>query len=138
MTTAAFPEQKLPVTRISAEAVPAQAFADIVNGARLYRLWSRFAIHDIRQRFRRSVLGPFWLTISMGTMIGTLGFLFSVVFRQDVPRHCPLLRPASSSGACSRAASLKAQWFSYRRNPTFAICPYRSVSIFIGWWRAAS
>ena len=91
MTTAAFPEQKLPVTRISAEAVPAQAFADVVSGARLYRLWSRFAIHDIRQRFRRSVLGPFWLTISMGTMIGTLGFLFSVVFRQDVAKTLPFI-----------------------------------------------
>ena len=31
-----------------------QAFADLLNGARLYELWIRFAFHDIRQRFRRS------------------------------------------------------------------------------------
>lgn len=91
MTIVALPEQKIPIIRISAEAVPAQALADIAKGARLYRLWTRFAIHDIRQRFRRSVLGPLWLTISMGTMIGTLGFLFSVVFRQDVAKTLPFI-----------------------------------------------
>lgn len=91
MTTVSLPEQKIPVTRISAEAVPAQAFIDIARGVQLYRLWTRFAIHDIRQRFRRSVLGPLWLTISMGTMVGTLGFLFSVVFRQDAAKTLPFI-----------------------------------------------
>ena len=91
MTTTDLPKQKAPVIRISAEAVPAQAFADILNGARLYELWIRFAVHDIRQRFRRSVLGPFWLTISMGTMVATLGFLFSAVFHQDVAKTLPYI-----------------------------------------------
>ena len=89
MTTVALPKQKAPIIRITAEA--AQAFADLINGARLSELWSRLAFHDIRQRFRRSVLGPFWLTISMGTMVGTLGFLFSVVFRQDVAKTLPYI-----------------------------------------------
>src|SRR5262245_13485427 len=91
MTTAALPKQKAPVIHISAEAVPEQAIADILNGARLYELWIRFAVHDIRQRFRRSVLGPFWLTLSMGMMVATLGFLFSTVFQQDVAKLLPFI-----------------------------------------------
>jgi lipopolysaccharide transport system permease protein len=91
MTTAALPKQKAPVTRISAEAVPAQAFADLLNGARLYELWSRFAFHDIRQRFRRSVLGPFWLTLSMGILVATLGLVFSALFQQDVAKTLPYI-----------------------------------------------
>ena len=91
MITAALPKQKTPVIRITAEAVPAQALADIVNGARLYELWIRFAFHDIRQRFRRSVLGPFWLTISMGTMVAVLGFVFSTLFHQDVAKTLPYI-----------------------------------------------
>ena len=91
MTTAALSKQKAPVIRISAEAVPAQAFADLLNGARLYELWSRFAFHDIRQRFRRSVLGPFWLTISMGTMVAVLGLVFSTLFHQDVAKTLPYI-----------------------------------------------
>jgi ABC-type polysaccharide/polyol phosphate export permease len=91
MTTAALPKQKAPVTRITAEAVPAQAFADLLNGARLYELWSRLAFHDIRQRFRRSVLGPFWLTISMGTLVAVLGLVFSTLFHQDVAKTLPYI-----------------------------------------------
>ena len=91
MTTAALPKQKAPVTRISAESVPAQAFADLLNGARLYELWSRFAFHDIRQRFRRSVLGPFWLTLSMGILVATLGLVFSALFQQDVAKTLPYI-----------------------------------------------
>jgi ABC-type polysaccharide/polyol phosphate export permease len=91
MITAALPKQKAPVTRITAEAVPAQAFADLLNGARLYELWSRFAFHDIRQRFQRSVLGPFWLTISMGTLVAVLGLVFSTLFQQDVAKTLPYI-----------------------------------------------
>jgi lipopolysaccharide transport system permease protein len=91
MPTAAHSMQKAPVTRITAEAVPAQAFADLLNGARLYELWSRLAFHDIRQRFRRSVLGPFWLTISMGTLVAVLGLVFSTLFHQDVAKTLPYI-----------------------------------------------
>ena len=83
--------QKAPVIRISAEAVPAQAFADILNGARLYELWIRFAVHDIRQRFRRSVLGPFWLTLSMGIMVAAIGVVFSSLFHQDAAKTLPYI-----------------------------------------------
>jgi ABC-type polysaccharide/polyol phosphate export permease len=76
---------------ITAETVPQQALADMVDGARLYELWSRLAFHDIRQRFRRSMLGPFWLTLSMGIMIGAMGLVFSTIFQQDVKRSLPYI-----------------------------------------------
>ena len=91
MTTAAHPRQKAPVVRISAEAVPKQAFADLLNGVRLHALWTRLAFHDVRQRFRRSVLGPFWLTLSMGTMVATLGIVFSSLFQQDLAKTLPYI-----------------------------------------------
>ena len=91
MTTAALAKNKAPIVRISAETVPAQAFADLLNGARLYELWTRLAFHDIRQRFRRSVLGPFWLTLSMGIFVGALGLVFSTLFHQDVAKTLPYI-----------------------------------------------
>jgi ABC-type polysaccharide/polyol phosphate export permease len=89
--TAAAPEDAAPIIRITAEAVPQQAFADLASGARLYELWGRLAFHDIRQRFRRSVLGPFWLTLSMGVMIGAMGLVFSTLFHQDVGQTLPYI-----------------------------------------------
>lgn len=91
MTTAFLAKDKASVTYITAAAVPAQAFADLRNGARLYELWFRLAVHDIRQRFRRSVLGPFWLTLSMGIMIGALGLVFSTLFHQQIAKTLPYI-----------------------------------------------
>ena len=91
MTTAAHPTQISPTVRITAEAVPRQAFVDLVKGFRLYELWIRLASHDIRQRFRRSVLGPFWLTLSMGILVGTLGLVFSTLFQQNVGKTLPYI-----------------------------------------------
>jgi ABC-type polysaccharide/polyol phosphate export permease len=91
MTTADVAKHKAPVIRISAEAVPKQAFTDLFNGARLYELWTRLAFHDIRQRFRRSVLGPFWLTLSMGIMVAAIGVVFSSLFHQDAAKTLPYI-----------------------------------------------
>jgi ABC-type polysaccharide/polyol phosphate export permease len=84
-------EEKSPAIVITAAAVPAQAFADLWRGALHYALWSHLAAHDIRQRFRRSVLGPIWLTLSMGIMIGALGVVFSGLFRQDIATTLPYI-----------------------------------------------
>ena len=46
---------------------------------------------DIRQRYRRSSLGPFWLTISMAIMIGTLGLVFGQIFKTPMRDFFPFL-----------------------------------------------
>lgn len=52
-------------------------------------LWALLAWYDIRQRYRRSVLGPFWVTISTGIMIGTMGILWSYLFKSEVKSYLP-------------------------------------------------
>lgn len=91
MNNAVLAKNEAPTTYITATAVPAQAFADLWRGALHYDLWSHLAAHDIRQRFRRSVLGPIWLTLSMGIMIGALGFVFSRLFNQDIGQTLPYI-----------------------------------------------
>ena len=60
----------------------ALALADILAGLRAYELWTTIGWHDIRQRYRRSVVGPFWITISMAAMIVGLSYLYSGLFDQ--------------------------------------------------------
>ena len=69
----------------------ALALADAVEGARAYRLWSLLSWQDIRRRYRRSKLGPFWLTISMGVLVGALGILYAGLFKVDVSDYLPFL-----------------------------------------------
>lgn len=67
------------------------AVADLWSGLVRYELWWVFAVHDIKQRFRRSVLGPFWLTLSMCIMVVALGFVFSRLFGQNIGALMPYL-----------------------------------------------
>lgn len=54
-------------------------------------LWLLLGWHDIRQKFRRSLLGPFWLTISTGIMLVALGFVYAALFKMDLKEYFPYL-----------------------------------------------
>ena len=67
------------------------AFDDLVRGARLWRLAFALGWLDIRLRYRGSMLGPFWLTISTGVMVAALGVLYSTLFKMNVADYLPFL-----------------------------------------------
>ena len=67
----------------------ARALADLARGARLWHLWTRLGAQDVRARYRRSVLGPFWITLSMGLLVVVLGGLYGRLFRVGVPDYLP-------------------------------------------------
>ena len=69
----------------------ALALQDVVKGACAFRLWGMLGWQDVRQRYRRSTLGPFWLTISMGALVGGLGVLYAGLFRMDVADYLPFV-----------------------------------------------
>jgi lipopolysaccharide transport system permease protein len=64
---------------------------DVLEGWRLLPLACTLAWLDIRLRYRGSVLGPFWLTLSTGVMVGALGYLYAGIFHTDVHDYLPFL-----------------------------------------------
>jgi ABC-2 type transport system permease protein len=68
-----------------------KALADIYRGLRAWPLWGTMGWHDLRQRYRRSVLGPFWITLSMGVMVAALGLLYGAIFRLELKDYLPFL-----------------------------------------------
>ena len=67
------------------------AMLDIWNGIGLWRLSLALGWLDIRLRYRGSMLGPFWLTLSTGVMIAALGVLYSQLFHLDLREYLPFL-----------------------------------------------
>jgi lipopolysaccharide transport system permease protein len=67
------------------------AMADVAGGMRLWRLAWALGWLDIRLRYRGSMLGPFWLTISTGVMVGALGLLYSALFKINLRDYLPFL-----------------------------------------------
>lgn len=67
------------------------ALRDVRDGVMNVRVWQMLAWYEIRQRYKRSVLGPFWLTISMGALVAAMGPLYGRLFNQDVSAYFPYL-----------------------------------------------
>ena len=61
------------------------------RGAAFWRFWVRFAILDILLRYRRTILGPFWLTLSFGLTATGLSFVFTALFKVSAESYVPYL-----------------------------------------------
>ena len=66
-----------------------RAVDDLGDGWRQRQLWGHLGWQDIRQRYRRSVLGPIWITISMAVTAVALGILYSGLFGIELARLLP-------------------------------------------------
>ncbi|WP_285295440.1 ABC transporter permease [Aureimonas altamirensis] len=66
-------------------------FSDLRNAIAMRELWLFLGWRDVRRLYQRSVLGPLWLTLSMGVMVGGLGLLYSQIFGMDVSTYLPFL-----------------------------------------------
>lgn len=65
------------------------AFADLrASFERIGLAWS-LAWHDVVSRYRGSILGPFWITLSMGLMVAGIGFLYANLFKVPVNDFIP-------------------------------------------------
>jgi ABC-type polysaccharide/polyol phosphate export permease len=68
-----------------------KAVRDVILGTASIHLWPMLAWQEVRQRYRRSVLGPLWLTISTGALIGAMGPLYGNLFSQPISDYFPHL-----------------------------------------------
>ncbi|KHJ74715.1 sugar ABC transporter permease [Rhodococcus sp. Chr-9] len=66
-----------------------RAFQDLREGFNHRELWLLLGWQDIKQRYRRSVLGPFWITIATGVSAIAMGVLYGTLFNLDVPEFLP-------------------------------------------------
>jgi ABC-2 type transport system permease protein/lipopolysaccharide transport system permease protein len=64
---------------------------DLIAGFRAWPLWTMLGWNDIRQRYRRSVLGPIWITLSMAIFITLLGVIYSHIFHIEIRTYLPYL-----------------------------------------------
>jgi homopolymeric O-antigen transport system permease protein len=68
-----------------------KAVADLREGVELWPLWGMLGWNDILQRYRRSLLGPLWLTASMAIMVVSLGVVYAQIFKIEIDDFMPFL-----------------------------------------------
>ena len=64
-------------------------------------MWSAMAMQDIKMRYRGSLLGPFWLTISMVIMIAAMGLIYARMFNTEITIRKAIAVPLEYREACA-------------------------------------
>ena len=72
-----------------APSASALAAADLLDGLRCWELWAAMGLQGLRRGYRRSILGPLWLTISLAVLVGALGLLYGRLFDMPLERYVP-------------------------------------------------
>jgi len=67
------------------------ACADAIAGLRAWRLWSKFAWHDMVARYRRSWVGPFWLVLTTAIFVGAMSLVYTTLFHMAVREYVPFI-----------------------------------------------
>lgn len=69
----------------------ARAFEDIWQGISDWHMWSRLGWLEIKRRYRRTTIGPFWTAFQLATMVFSVGFLWAALFGQRASSYLPYL-----------------------------------------------
>jgi ABC-2 type transport system permease protein/lipopolysaccharide transport system permease protein len=51
--------------------------------------WGTLARMDISLRYRRTVIGPLWITLTLAATIASVGTVYAALFRQDIASFLP-------------------------------------------------
>src|SRR5260364_442940 len=65
------------------------AVHDIRDSFSHSQLWLWTVLQDIKLRYRRSALGPWWLTISTGILVAAMGILYARIFKHTISDYLP-------------------------------------------------
>lgn len=67
------------------------AIADLVTGVRLAPLWWRVGLEQTISRYRRTLLGPFWLASSTLATAFSLSIVFGSIFHASLAQNFPFI-----------------------------------------------
>jgi lipopolysaccharide transport system permease protein len=65
------------------------ALRDLKKGFLQYRVWTHLGWVEVKQRYRRSIIGPWWISLSMLIFIVMMGIVFSRLFHQRLDEYIP-------------------------------------------------
>ncbi|MGN0102481.1 MAG: ABC transporter permease [Dietzia sp.] len=88
-TSATLPDERVRGEIVNDSHTFRRAVADLRQGLHQRELWLSLGWQDIKQRYRRSTLGPLWITIATGVMAVALGLLYSILFQIPLAEFLP-------------------------------------------------
>ena len=64
---------------------------DVIRSVRLWHIWTRLGVLDLKMRFRRSAVGPGWIFVNLAVLVIAIGFIYANLLGQDPREFIPYL-----------------------------------------------
>jgi len=80
-----------PISLSNINLVPLEISAgqDLVQGLKNWRTWTHLGWSEIKRRYRRTVIGPFWNSISLAVFVVTLGVVGAGLWKLELEGYLP-------------------------------------------------
>jgi ABC-type polysaccharide/polyol phosphate export permease len=65
------------------------AWRDLTGSFASWRIWYLLGTNDARQRYRRSRIGQFWITINVGVFVLCVGVINAKIFNANISEYIP-------------------------------------------------
>ncbi|HVZ18021.1 MAG TPA: ABC transporter permease, partial [Terriglobales bacterium] len=64
---------------------------DLIQGLAKWKLWGRLGFLEVKRRYRRTIIGPFWSALTLGIFIATMGTVGIGLWKQSAATYLPYL-----------------------------------------------
>ena len=106
------------------------ALIDVFAGFQAVDIWARLGWRDTKRRYRRTVFGPFWTTVSLAIFVVTLGLIWANLWGHDAKTYLPYLTSGMVCWALfSDDLHGRLQWFYCPRNADQTIANFLYPSL---------
>ncbi|MBB4368412.1 ABC-type polysaccharide/polyol phosphate export permease [Bradyrhizobium sp. cir1] len=78
-------------TELSLRSLEISAAEDLWLGLFRRELWGRLGWLDVKRRYRRTTIGPFWTSITLAIYTFSVGFVGAALWHQDIFEYLPFL-----------------------------------------------
>ena len=64
---------------------------DLIDGLKNFRLWIFLGVEDIKQRYIRTLLGPWWMVITTVIWVMCMSVVMSSLFNEPIAKFLPFI-----------------------------------------------
>jgi ABC-type polysaccharide/polyol phosphate export permease len=68
-----------------------KAIIDVAEGITDWPIWGRLGWLEVKRRYRRTIIGPFWNTLSLGIFVVALGLVWAKLWGQSIESYLPFV-----------------------------------------------
>lgn len=78
-------------TRLERHVQETSAADDLLRGLQRRELWGRLGWLDVRRRYKRTMIGPFWNSITLAVYVLCVGTVGAAIWHQNIYDYLPFL-----------------------------------------------